>query len=183
MAGAAALRYAERCAEGRCPPATRPAGVFAVESTLDLMRFSRAIGIYVNRPGGTNLEGHRAELASLERELGGTFDAIPDVYRRNSVYLAFDVDGGRAALLRNTAVRLYTGNDLAWYVTVAGADPLSSNIADMTGLALFLRRIGNEHVDIVTPAIRVVPGRRPGPLAWSLFDERDIADWVLRILP
>jgi hypothetical protein len=184
MAGAAALRYAARCAESRCSAGTIPVGVFAVEATLDLTRFWRANDVYVRRPGGRNLQGRIAEQAALERAMGGPLDSVPDAYRRNSVYLHFDADGGRAQLLRNTAVRLYTENDLAKYVTIGAADPLSTNVADMAGLALFLRRIGNDRADIVTPASRTAGSSGiPGPHAWSLFDERDIMDWVLKLLP
>lgn len=181
MAGAAALRYAERCAEGRCSAGTTPEGVFAIDATLDLTRFWRANDVYLKRPGGKNLQARAGEQHSLERELGGTFDAVPDVYRQNSVYLHFDHDGGRAKLLRNTAVRLYTGDELATYVNAYNVDPLSSNIADMAGLALFLRRIGNSRADLITPAARAAPTGIP--VAWSHLNELDLLEWILRILP
>jgi hypothetical protein len=181
MAGAAALKFAARCAEGRCSSGTTPEGVFAIDATLDLTRFWRANDVYLKRPGGKNLQSRQGEQNSLERELGGSLNGVPDVYRQNSVYLHFEGDGGRAKLLRNTAVRLYTGNELVTYVNAYNADPLSSNVADMAGLALFLRRIGNDRAQLVTPAGRALPSG--STLAWSHLDESDLFDWILKLFP
>ncbi len=182
MGGTLALKYAERCAEGACPPETVPRGVFAVDPVLDFTRFWRAYDVYLRRPGGA--KGARALVkGSIERELGGTPDQVPEVYARNSVYMHFDVNGGRASLLRSTPVRLYMEPDVHWYMTNFEDDLITSNAADIAGLALFLRRIGNTRSELVTPTGRsVLPDGRPSPHAWRMIDEPALVEWIVALL-
>jgi hypothetical protein len=183
MGGSAALKYAQRCAEGACAAGASPAGVFAVDPVLDLTRFWRAYDVYLKRPGGRT--GARAAVkGALERELGGTPDAVPEAYRRNSVYLHFEADGGRAPLLRQTAVRLYMEPDVQWYLRTWEDDYLTSNAADIAGLALFLRRLGHGRAELLTPTGRAtLPDGRPSPHAWHLVDEAELALWIGGLLP
>ena len=180
MGGMAALKYAARCVDKGCAAGSARVGAFAVNPTLDLERFARANHVYLKRPGG-RMFSRAPELASLERELGGRLDAIPDVYRRNSVYLHNEPEGGLARFLRNTPVRLYLEADVQFYLK-ADIDPMSSNLVDILGLSLFLRRIGNTRAELMATTGRaILPSGRPNPGAWAIVDEPDLVNWIVRI--
>jgi hypothetical protein len=182
MGGTFALKYAQRCAEGACPAENVPRGVFALDPILDFTRFWRAYEVYLRRPGGAP-RTRALVKGSIERELGGTPDQLPEVYASNSVYVHFDVNGGRAALLRNTPVRLYMEPDVLWYMNNFDDDLITSNAADIAGLALFLRRIGNTRAELITPSGRsLLPDGRPSPHAWRMIDEPALVEWIVALL-
>ncbi len=61
---------------------------------------------------------------------------------------------------------------MQWYIRNFEDDLITSNAAEIVGLALFLRRIGNTRAELITPTGRsVLPDGRPSPHAWRMIDE------------
>ena len=180
LGGGAALKYAIRCQRTHCTPATTPRGVFAVNAILDYRRFWTSYNVYLQRPRGV-AKDRVAILASIERELGGTPDEVPEVYRRESTYVHDAADGGPARYLHAVAVRLYMDPDINWILQQTQDDYYSSSLMDMAGLHLYLTRSGNPRSEIVPYSTKNAFATNP-PEPRLVVEPAALRDWVVALL-
>ena len=182
--GTGAVRFAERCAAGGCGGNPPVAAVFAVDAPLDFARMWQDGALSVSRrsPRANIGEAHMI-LTELRRSLGGAPTQAPAAYRRASPLLASAVDGGNARWLRNTPVRTYTEPDIHWWIEQRNLDYSGMNATDLAGLVNVLRIGGNTEAALITTSGRGVrPNGMRHPHSWSIFDEDDLARWLMRFL-
>jgi hypothetical protein len=180
--GTAAVRYAEFCSAGRSAGGVRVKGVFAVDAPLDFGRFWRGEALAIRRKADPRFVNEaKGVLASMREILGGPPEENPDRYLRMSPFSAFAQDGGRARLLADVPVRLYTEPDVQWWMANRRVDYYSMNALDAAGLVLQLQLLGNREAQLVTTDRRGVrPDGARHPHSWSIVDEAELQAWILR---
>ena len=181
--GTGAVRFAQYCAQTGCHPAARPVAVFSVDAALDFERWWRSQELALQRASPKAFpQESEAVLRVLRRNLGGSPAEKPEVYLRQSPFLASAPEGGNARLLKNVAIRLYTEPDIGWRIENWGADYYTSNVIDQAALILQLQILGNNQAELITTSGK---GYRPdgerNPHSWSIVDEPDLADWIARL--
>lgn len=178
--GTEAVRYAEYCAAGRSRAGVRVRGVFAADAPLDLTRLWRGETLAIARGADARFVAEaRMVLAQLTKVLGGAPEQHAARYLEVSPVSAFAKGGGRAALLRDVAVRLYTEPDVDWWMANRQLDYYSMNALDAAALVTQLQLMGHKDAELITTRGR---GFRPGgarhPHSWSIVDEKNLSDWI-----
>lgn len=181
--GTAALRLAQRCASQACAAGRGLAGVFAVDPIVNFPQFWHSRDVYARGIESAHSGSRRMMRGAMERELGGSPENVPAVYREASIYDPGEPDGGNARLLVTTPLRMYANPDIAWHMREWGTDYVTSGLSDLAGLILMLRRHGNTRAELVAVQGRsTLPDGRPSPHAWRMIDEADIAAWIAGLL-
>ena len=180
--GTAAVRYAEFCAARRSPAGVRLGGVFAVDAPLDFGRFWRGETLAVRRGAHPGFVSEaNAVLADMRRVLGGSPDDEPARYLQMSPFSAFAEGGGQARLLAGMPVRIYTEPDIRWWMENRKVDYYSMNAVDAAALILQLQLLGNSQAQLITTQGRGMrPGGKRHPHSWSIVDEVELQEWILR---
>lgn len=182
--GTGAVRYAEYCLSGHCSRGITPAGVFSVDAPLDFERWWNAQTMNVRRNNPkSSLEESKAILDALREALGGPPGEARAIYRDRSPFLATERDGGNARWLKSMPIRLYTEPDVVWAIEHIGYDYYTMNAIDQAALVLQLRAFGNARAELIITTGR---GFRPSgvrnPHSWTIVDEPQLADWIIRLL-
>jgi hypothetical protein len=183
--GIGAMRYAEFCIRQGHSKSKAPVAAFAVDSPLDYERWFLGAELASKRleVGERENAEDRDAVYYLRKEFGGSPTEVVEAYRRQSVVSALVPDGGNARLLRNTPVRIYIEPDIKWRVENWNQDVYNSNLLDATALINVLTLFGNKDAELITTSGRGY--RRDGsrnPHSWSIVDERDLAQWLTRML-
>ena len=186
--GTGALRYTVLALAGQTPLAVRPRAAFSVDAPLDLERWYRGMDSHLRRLGpqasGAFAGESRFLVGHLQRLMGGTPDEKPEIYRERSVLSLALPDGGHARHLKDLPLRLYSEPDMAFYIE-HGLDYGSINAYDQVALASLLRAQGSRQVSLVLTSGRGYRADLGGvrlPHAWSIVDEAELADWLLKHL-
>lgn len=182
--GTGAVQLAERCAVTSCTLGGQLAGVFAVDSPLDLERIWRGETLTIQRASPqSNTAESKLLLDGIRAVTGGSPGQVPRSFATHSPFTAFSANGGKAASLRKTPVRMYTEPDVSWWIDNRGLDYYAMNSVDAAALVNQLRILGNKDAQLVTTSGR---GFRPDgsrhPHSWSIVDQADLARWVAMIL-
>jgi hypothetical protein len=119
----------------------------------------------------------------LTKNLGGTLEQLPNVYKNISPFDYRDKEGGRAVLLKDTPMRLYIEPDVNWYIQNRGKDYLDMNAIDCAGMINRLRLMGNTKAELIcTQNKGFNEAGEHDPHEWSIVDEKDLVDWMVNIL-
>jgi hypothetical protein len=167
--GTGAVRYAEYCSSGRCDARSRPVAIFSVDAPLDFESWWNREKLNLRRGNPkSSLEESQAILDVLRSVMGGSPNQVRQLYRSRSPFLASEKGGGNAYLLKDVPIRLYTEPDVVWMI---------DNV-------LQLRALGNTKADLITTTSKGFrpPGTR-NPHSWTIVDEPELADWILKSLP
>ncbi len=184
VGGTGAIQLAERCLERDCALGGPLAGVFEVDSPIDLERIWRGEELTIRRaPPTANVAESRLLLDAIRKVLGGSPAMRQERYRALSPFAAFADGGGRAAALRDTPLRAYTEPDVQWWIRERGLDYYAMNAVDAAALVNQLRLLGNARAELITTSGR---GFRPDgtrhPHSWSIVDQDDLANWLAGLL-
>lgn len=181
--GVGAMRYGQAAISGSLSGAIRPRAIFAVDPPLDLRRWYRGMAAIVRREPASPVLGEATYICGMLRELfGGTPDEVPAAFAQASAVSADEPLGGNLRYLRDMAVRLYTEPDVEFW-QAHGADLYCLNALDVVYAVTELRAMGNAAAELKVTRDK---GYRPDlggirlPHAWSIVDEEDLADWVVR---
>ena len=182
--GTGAVRYAEYCLSGHCDSIVTPVAVFSVDAPLDFVAWWNRETMNLKRGNAkSGLEESQGILGALRWAMGGSPAQAPQTYRSRSPFLASAKDGGKARLLRNLPVRLYTEPDVTWMIENMGRDYYTMNAQDQAALILQLQALGNTHAELITTTGK---GFRPAgtrnPHSWTIVDEPNLAAWIVNTL-
>lgn len=164
-----------------------PAVLFSVDAPLDLERWYKGMDLFLKRvhdPDNINY-GESAFLTGMFRErFHGSPSEVPETYRELSVVSASLPDGGNAKHFVNIPICLYSEPDMNYYIE-QGLDYYSINSADQVALANILKILGNKNVSLILTSGK---GYRPDlgnirmPHAWSIVNEAELAQWLIKYL-
>ena len=80
-------------------------------------------------------------------------------------------------------MRLYTEPDVIWTIENWRSDYYNLNAVDQAALTLQLLELGNTQAELITTTGK---GYRPAgvrnPHSWTIVDEDDLANWIVRQL-
>lgn len=178
--GTDAVRFAERCAGGRCALTHPVRAVFAVDAPLDWYRlWENAILVIRNQPKGASVAEAQRIQEALEPLLGKQPTPSSGRYLSASPLASRDRDGGNARKLSGVAVRAYTEPDIQWWMENRGADFYGMNALDAASLIRHLKLLGNTRAELVVTTGRGyrADGSRH-PHSWSIVDQPDLAQWL-----
>jgi hypothetical protein len=182
--GTGAVRYSEYCMSGHCDARCRPVAIFSVDAPLDFESWWNREKFNLRRGNPKSyLEESQGILDALRSAMGGSPNQVRQVYRSRSPFLASEKDGANAHLLKNVPIRLYTEPDVVWMIENIGLDYYTINAIDQAALVLQLRALGNTKADLITTTGKGFrpPGTR-NPHSWTIVDEPDLADWIVKSL-
>ena len=183
LGGTRALRLAAFLAAHPERAPFRVAAAAVVDAPLDMARLwatERRAAELAFHPAAAD-EG-RWVTYLLETNLGGTPAAVPARYVEYSPFSHGAPDGGEAVHLRDLPVRAYHEPDVDWWMENRRKSYYDMNSLDLAALVTRLRILGNEDARLVTSH-----GRRAGydegasPHSWSIVDNRELADWFVRL--
>jgi hypothetical protein len=182
--GNGAVRYFEYCSSGHCDARSSPVAIFSVDAPLDLEGWWNRQELNLRRGNPKSaLEESHAILDALHSAMGGSPTQARQAYRSRSPFLASEKDGGNAPQLKNVPIRLYTEPDVVWWMENYGFDYYTINAVDQAALILQLRALGNTNAELITTSGKGFrpPGKR-NPHSWTIVDEPDLADWIIKYL-
>lgn len=178
--GTRAMRYTQYCNAGRSNHGINIAGVFSVDSPLDLERFYYS----VQRNGDRFKAGMHEEAKMMRQVFSEQFGGSPKThqkeYRDASVYSHLDEKGGNGKWLLPTPTLLIHEPDIDWWSNERGAAYYDINSFDMAGLYTFLKNQGHEDVVMLTTTGKGF--NRKGERnchSWSIVDEELLINWLL----
>lgn len=178
--GTDAIRFAERCAEGRCAMRHPVRAVFAVDAPLDWYRlWENAMLVIRNQPKGASVAEAQRIQEALEVLLGKQPTPSSRWYLSSSPLATKARDGGNARTLSDLAVRAYTEPDIQWWMENRGADYYGMNALDAASLIRHLKLLGNTRAELIVTSGRGyrADGSRH-PHSWSIVDQPDLAQWL-----
>ncbi len=183
LAGTRAARFAQWCLAGHSAYGIEPAGLVLCDAPLDMIRMwresKRALAI---NPVGVVQGEARWVTSVLERNLHGTPEGNPAAWYDYSPYSHDKLDGGKAALLKHLPLRAYTEPDIQWWLANRHRDYYSINAIDAAALVNLLQIMGNDDAELITTTGKGYhPDGSRHPHSWSIVDDADLVDWVLRL--
>lgn len=181
LAGTRAMKFGEWCLAGKSAYGIRPKAIAVCDAPLDFVRFWRALD-RSRRLQQNEISANEARwvLAVLERNLGGIPAENISAYYDYSPYCYELENGGKAAILKNTAIRAYSEPDVQWWIENRGNDYYSMNALDAAALVNQLKLLGNENAEfILTTGKGYHPGGRRHPHSWSIVDNGELVEWLL----
>jgi hypothetical protein len=182
--GTGAVRYVEYCISSHCAARSKPVAIFSVDAPLDFESWWNRETLNLRRDNPKSaLEESQGILDALRWAMGGSPDRLRQVYRSRSPFLASEKNGGNARLLKNVPIRLYTEPDVVWWIENGGRDYYTINAIDQAALVLQLRALGNTKAELITTTGKGFrpPGTR-NPHSWTIVDEPDLANWIVKAL-
>jgi dienelactone hydrolase len=180
--GTNSLRYAEYAAENPNKFPVSFKGVFTVDSPVDLINiweyFQREIKKNYSAVGVSE-----AKMVSekMTKEIG-TPEANPKRYNELTPFDCKSAESGNERFLKNMAVRVYEDVDVEWQLKQRRRSLFDSNALGASELINRLLLLGNERAEFMTAK---QPGMRPNgmrhPHSWSIVDEVECIQWVLKL--
>jgi len=178
--GTRALRFAEYCAMGKSNHGIRIAGVFAVDSPLDLKRFFRSTLQHKQ-----HFKAGMLDEADLMQPLWEKNFIVDNAVNHRlmadvSVFDADDPQGGNASTLASTPLMLWHEPDLDWWMNERGCSYLDINSIDIAAFVVTIRSLGNNSVELVTTSGKGydAEGRR-NCHSWTIVDEQRLIRWII----
>lgn len=160
---------------------TRPVALALVDAPLDMERLWRSEGRSIRNdfhPAAAD-EGRWVRYL-LERNLGGTPDEHPELYRQYSPFSMAAPDGGNATVLRDVPVRAYHEPDVDWWIAQRRKSYYDMNSLDLAALVNQLLLLGNSRAELVTThAARAGYEAGSSPHTWSIVDDAELVGWLL----
>ncbi|MBX2927813.1 MAG: hypothetical protein KF852_08265 [Saprospiraceae bacterium] len=182
-AGTRAMKFAIWCLMGKSAYGTRPKAVAVCDAPLDFVRFWRELD-RAKRLQRSPVTVNEATwvTAVLERNLRDTPKDNPEAYHDYSAFCYELENGGHVELLRSTAFRAYTEPDVQWWIENCGKDYYSMNALDAAAAVNQLRILGNSKAELIlTTGKGMHPDGRRHPHSWSIVDNGELVEWLLRL--
>ena len=178
--GTVSLRYAEYCYEHPEKSAIHPAGVFAVDSPVDLFGIWNYFEREVRKNYSTaGVSEANAVMEIMTREIG-TPKTNPSRYNALTPFNRELTESGNEKFLKDIAVRVYEDLDPVWQLENRRRSLYDNNAADASELINRLLLLGNDKAEFIrskTPGYRSNGMRHPH--SWSIVDEIEMVQWTI----
>ncbi|PZR21444.1 MAG: hypothetical protein DI539_08035 [Flavobacterium psychrophilum] len=117
------------------------------------------------------------------QEFGGSPSQFPQNYIKYSIYSRSEKDGGNAKYLLKSPVLLYTEPDVVWSMENRHRDFYDLNAMDISAMINLLQLGGNKNAQlIVTHDKGYRPNGQRHPHSWSIMDNQQCFDWIMKQL-
>jgi len=158
----------------------KPAGVFIVDSPIDLLGLYEYAKKILERNTLKNIIEEGTWVMSLLKPIFGNPDEFYKNYEKYSPYSSKTNSFHNLTELRNIKVRLYTEPDNAWWTETSKTDYEDTNAYFIKKFSDGLQKSGGGKVEYITTKNRGyrANGERH-PHSWSIVDEKQLIDWIL----
>jgi esterase/lipase len=176
LGGSSAIKYAQNAT-------IKPKAVFAIDPPLDLQRFYNSAKRDIRlATDGDSIEESIYMIKRLEKETGGNPTTHLAQYYRMSPYSFTDTTQSEIKKLINVPLRIYTEPDINWWLKYRGADFTSMNAPECSAMINELNKLGNQNAALITTQNKGFrkPDLRRNPLSWSIVDNDDLINWLLK---
>ena len=113
---------------------------------------------------------------------GGSPEEFPKRYIEASIYSNGSENGGNAQYLKDVPIRVYTDLDVEWLINERRRDLYDWNGTDIVAMINDLKLMGNQDANvIVTMGKGVRLDGKKHPHSWSIMDNQDCMDWILKL--
>lgn len=181
--GTIALRYSEYCHKTPGDFPVVPAGVFTVDSPIDIIAFFDYMERELQRDYsevGINEANHISKM--LENKYG-SLDENREVYEKITPFNASSYEKGNEQYLMRPAVRVYHEIDIDWLIKNRRRSALDANFTLASEMISRLVLAGNERAEFIQSDIegRRHDGRRH-PHSWNIVDGDDCIAWIKNLM-
>jgi hypothetical protein len=181
--GMISLTYAEQAVKEKGSTYLVPKGIFGLDVPVDKTHLyeycQREIKRNFSRAG---VNEARWLINRFNQIYGGSPQEFPERYFEASIYSNGVENGGNANFLKEMPIRMYTDLDVDWLVNQRRRDLYDWNGTDIVAMINDLKLMGNEDANvIITMGKGVRLDGRKHPHSWSIMDNQDCMDWVLKL--
>jgi len=183
IGGSIALRYAEYCLKYKQDYPLQPAGVFIVDSPVELQDLYK----YCEREIGRNYSQEGVEEAKFVKNIFDREIGSPETESENfEAYSPFNLNkpyGGNIRLLQSTPVRSYHDADVLWQLANRRRGFLGMNVTMSSEMISSLMIAGNRNAELILANGQGVQsnGERQ-PHSMSIVNEQELMIWMLKNL-
>ncbi|MCA1763852.1 MAG: hypothetical protein LC664_12795 [Flavobacteriales bacterium] len=181
--GMISLAYAQRAVAEPDDTFLTPGGVFGLDVPLDKAHMYAYCQREIERGfSDIGVSEARWMLKRFNQTYGGSPNEFPERYVEASIYSYGAENGGNAQYLKNIPIRMYTDLDVEWLLNERRRDLYDWNGTDIVAMVNDLRMMGNPDANVIVSSGKGerLDGRRH-PHSWSIMDNRDCMDWVLKL--
>lgn len=176
IGGSCAIKYAENAK-------MKPTAVFAIDPPLDFERFYKAAkrDIRLSKDREPNPENVYM-IDRLEKETGGSPTTHLAEYYQLSPYSFSDTTQTAIKKIRHLPLRIYTEQDIQWWLKERDADATSMNATECSAMINELHRLGNPKATLITTQNKGYrkPDHRRHPHSWSIVNNDELIKWLLQ---
>ena len=182
--GMIALVYTQESVKNPGSTYLRPKGIFGLDVPLDKIHMyeycEREIARNFSEAG---MNEARWIMNRYNQLYGGSPQEYPDRYVEASIYSNGYPQGGNAQYLKEIPIRMYTDLDVEWLMNQRRRDLYDWNGTDIVAMINDLKLMGNEDANVIITMGQGVrlDGRRH-PHSWSIMDNRDCIDWIIKLM-
>ncbi|MFK7771674.1 MAG: hypothetical protein AB8F94_06025 [Saprospiraceae bacterium] len=181
--GMISLTYAQQAVKEKGSTYILPKGIFGLDVPLDKAHFYSYCQREIKRnfsQAGMN-EAHWF-MNNFNQIYGGSPQEYPERYVEASIYSYGAEDGGNAKFLKEMPIRMYTDLDVDWLTNQRRRDLYDWNGTDIVAMINDLKLMGNEDANVlITMGKGVRLDGRKHPHSWSIMDNQDCFDWILKL--
>ncbi|MEO1435135.1 MAG: alpha/beta hydrolase [Bacteroidota bacterium] len=183
--GIIAMRYTELCVEKADQFPIQPAGLFMVDSPIDLFFMREMHQEFIRDSVSEIAVGEARFLERLYRGFYGTTpEETPEAFRDLSPFSMKTALGTNEQFLMEIPIRCYHDVDIMWRITERGQPARYQNY--IPNAELINRLILAGHSDALLVQSYQTGYRANGdrhPHSWSVIDEQVCVEWIQSILP
>jgi len=176
IGGSCAIKYAEETK-------IKPSAVFAIDPPLDFERFynssKRDIRLSVNqRPSQENVY----MVKRIVEIFNGTPETAVSNFHETSPYSFSDANQSAVKKFGDIPLRIYSEPDVQWWLHERNADLTRMNVTECSAFINELNRLGNNKAELVLTENKGYrkPNNSRHPHSWSIVDNDDLIEWLLK---
>jgi len=182
--GMISLKYAQQSVKEKETTFLQPKGVFGLDVPLDNIHLYEYCEREIKRNfSEVGINEAKWFIKRYNKLYGGSPKEYPERYIETSIYSNGEINGGNAKYLKNIPVRMYTDLDVNWLITERRRDLYDWNGTDIVAMINDLKLMGNEDANVIITMGKGV--RLDGtnhPHSWSIMDNNDCINWILKLL-
>lgn len=178
MGGSTAIKFAETT---NC----KPSAVFAIDPPLDFERFyySTRRDIIKITKGIKEKDDIYLYLSDrIENIMGGSPRTALANYHKISPYSLSDTTHSAIKELITMPVRIYIEPDIQWWLNERHTDVFGLNIIDCSAMINELQLLGNINAELIITQGKGFrrPENKRHPHSWSIVNNNELLDWLLK---
>lgn len=181
--GMISLTYAEISKKEKDGTFLIPKGVFGLDVPLDKTHMYEYCVREINRNfSEVGVNEACWILNNYNQTYGGSPEEFPKRYIEASIYSNGKENGGNAQYLKDIPIRMYTDLDVEWLINQRRRDLYDWNGTDIVAMINDLKLMGNKDANVIVTMGKGVrlDGRRH-PHSWSIMDNEDCMNWILKL--
>jgi hypothetical protein len=181
--GMISLIYAQQALKNKGSTFLIPKGIFGLDVPVDKAHLYEYCQREIKRNfSEAGMNEARWLINNFNQIYGGSPQEFPERYVEASIYSNGVENGGNAKYFKKMPIRMYTDLDVDWLMNQRRRNLYDWNGTDIVAMINDLKIMGNEDANVIITMGKGVKldGRRH-PHSWSIMDNQDCMDWILKL--